>query len=85
MEGPNAYVFRQHHHDHELGESHDHHAYLELEPVDVHVLHRDHQYAIIEPGELKSKDVVAVNAAFKLQLAMRMAAGGGGHDHGHAH
>ena len=86
VEGPNAYVFREHQHVHELGVPHEDHAYLEIEPVDVHVLHRDHQYAIIEPGELKANDSVAMNAAFKLQLAMRMAAGGGGgHHHDHDH
>ncbi len=77
-------------HDHD---DHDHdesaHAFLQLEPVPVHVIHRGHDYIVIEPtGDLHVGDEIAMNAAYKLQLAMQMAAGGGGghsHDHGHDH
>ena len=77
-------------HDHDAHADHDHaheqHAFLMLEPVPVHVLHRGHDFVVINPeGELKPGDEIALNAAYKLQLAMQMAAGGGGHGHDHAH
>lgn len=72
-------------HDHDHHDVHEH-AFLQLEPVPVHVLHRGHDFVVIEPeGELHVGDEVAMNAAYKLQLAMQMAAGGGGHGHSHEH
>ena len=71
-----------------VSEDDDHdHAYLQLEPVAVHVLHRGHDFVVIEPGgELHVGDEVAMNAAYKLQLALQASAGGGGgHSHGHEH
>ncbi len=72
--------------DHNHGEDdHDHGEDLELEPVPVHVLSRDHQYVIIAPHEeLQVGDEVAMNSAHKLHLALKMNAGGGG-GHGHEH
>ena len=66
--------------------SDDEHAFLVLEPVPVHLLHRGHDFVVIDPkGELQQGDEIAMNAAYKLQLAMQMAAGGGGHAHDHEH
>ena len=77
-----------HDHDAHAGHEHEHeeHAFLMLEPVPVHVLHRGHDFVVIDPeGELELGDEIALNAAYKLQLAMQMAAGGGGHGHDHEH
>ena len=112
IEGPNAFVFREHAHADESGLAagvglefsdaghmseegaledehghHDHEGHLDLEPVPVHILARDHQYVVINPkGELQVGDEVAMNCGHKLLLAMKMAVGGGGgHSHDHEH
>ena len=81
-----------HDHDHESEDHHDHdhehdHAeqLVELEPGPVHVLLRDSQFVVVDPdGELQVGDRIAMNAAHRLHLAMKMnAGGGGGHDHDH--
>lgn len=102
FEAHNAVVFRRikaaddgHHHDHdEHAHGHDHEhdhadqetAGMELEPVPVHVLYRDHDVALIgRGGDLKVGDEVAMNCAHKLLLAMKMNAGAGGGHHDHEH
>ena len=114
IEGPNAFVFREHSHEYDVGlaagagiefddhvneelathpedehdeHEHDHEGHLDLEPVPVHIVARDHQYVVINPqGELQVGDEVAMNCGHKLLLALKMAAGGGGgHHHDHEH
>lgn len=72
-------------HDHE--EEHEHDVFIELEPVPVHVLHRDDKTVVIaDDGQLHDDERIALNSAYKLYLAMKMqAGGGGGHHHDHDH
>lgn len=71
--------------------SHAHDAarriHIELEPVPVRLLHRDNRWAVIaNDGQLEMDQRIALNNAYKLNLAMKMkASGGGGHGHGHEH
>lgn len=52
----------------------------------VHVMHRDQFEAVIAyDGSLYPGDVVAVNSAHQLLLALKKKAGEGGGGHGHAH
>ena len=73
------------------GHSHASHAeddtFIELEPVPVRLLHRDDRIAVIaNDGQLKMDQRIALNNAYKLNLALKMnASGGGGHSHGHDH
>jgi membrane fusion protein, heavy metal efflux system len=56
----------------------------EYVPVPIRVLHRDRQVVIAAAGEeLQPGDVIALNSAYQLLLAMR--GGGEGHDHHHDH
>lgn len=82
QEGPEAFVFRQHIHEHEEEEEHEHE--FEYEPVPVHIEYQDKHNVVIEyepDGELKLQDIVALNSAYRLQLALKADAGGGGHHH----
>ena len=101
IDGPNAFVFAEHHHDeeqeptgavagevaeiHEVDPEHD--VFMELEPVPVHLLHRDNKTVVIaDDGQLHDGERIAFNAAYKLYLALKMqAGGGGGHHHHHDH
>ncbi|MDA7980458.1 MAG: efflux RND transporter periplasmic adaptor subunit [Pirellulales bacterium] len=103
MDGPNVFVFAEHHHDeehevneqitdagpqdHEGDDDHDHDVFIELEPVAVHLLHRDDKTVVIaDDGQLHDDERIALNSAYKLYLALKMqAGGGGGHHHHHDH
>lgn len=105
VDGPNAFVFVEHHHEDEHEEESEHgiaaqssfvvgeegheeeEPFLELEPVPVHLLHRDDKTVVIaNDGQLKLGDEIALNNAYKLYLAMKMQSGeGGGHHHHHDH
>lgn len=96
IEGPNAFVFRPHeeeeheedeHHDDEHDEEEHAHeeAFIELEPAPVTVLYRDNRTVVVAAGdELHEGDVIAMNGAYQLHLAVTADAGGG-HDHHHHH
>ena len=62
-------------------------VFVELEPVPVHMLHRDDTTVVIaDDGQLHTGEEVALNNAYKLYLAMKMQTGdGGGHHHHHDH
>lgn len=105
IDGPNALVFAEHHHEeesdgsvtsedsgihvdtdiHEQDSEHD--VFVELEPVPVHLLHRDDKAVVIaDDGQLHDDARIALNSAYKLYLALKMqAGGGGGHHHHHDH
>jgi len=92
-EGPSVFVFRRHE-ELLLGEKvakDDHHEhedrpFIEFEPVEVRLLHKDAQRAVLSGGGLlKIGDEVALNRAYQLGLAMKMASGEGGHHHHHDH
>lgn len=97
ISGPTAYVFRPHeeeghvhaHDGHHQHDEHDDHEepYLELEPVEVVVLHQDPRNVVVAAdGELAPGDTIAMNNAYQLRIAMDAAAsGGGGHEHHHDH
>ncbi len=61
--------------------------YMEMEPVPVRIETRNKESYVISPGgQLKVGDRVAVNAAYKMHLALKSQQEGGGlHDHGHSH
>ncbi len=72
-------------HDHDHAHD-DHEHYEEFEPVEVHLLHTDRQFVVIEPSsKLKEGTRIAMSKAQNLLFAMQMSSGGGGHDHGHDH
>jgi hypothetical protein len=90
-EGLDAFVFRSHEehndmdHKDEAG-SHAPEHFAEFEPVAVRLLHQDARHAIVAAdGQLKLGDVVALNQAYQLHLAMKMQAGEGSHHHHHDH
>ena len=93
-EGPDAYVFREVvdmpeetvPHASELTEASDEHAYMELEPVPVTVVHQDRAYAVIAPNEaIDVGDHIAMNSGYQLFLALKsqQSTHAGGHDHHH--
>ncbi len=69
--------------DHE-GHHHDE-AFVHLEPLPVTIVHRDTRTVVVSAeGDLKPGDVIAMNAAYQLQLALQAEGeGGGGHHHHH--
>ncbi|MFN3192563.1 MAG: efflux RND transporter periplasmic adaptor subunit [Aureliella sp.] len=100
IDGPNAFVFAEHHHEEDSeaadevfaaesqDEHHDEHdIFVELEPIPVHLLHRDDKTVVIaDDGQLHDEEKIALNNAYKLYLAMKMQiSGGGGHHHHHDH
>lgn len=93
-EGPDVFVFRRHEEPFTREtprarsgpRPHTEEPYAEFEPVAVHLLHRDEQYAIVaDDGQLQPGDEVALNQAYQLQLATKMQAGEGAHHHHHDH
>ena len=59
---------------------------IELEPIPVHVLHRDDRFVVISrDAELETDQRVALNGAYELYQAMKSSAEGGGHHHHHDH
>lgn len=101
IEGPNVFVFAEHHHaeeehvDHndedphadEDEHEHEEDVFVELEPIPVRLLYRDDKTVVIaNDGSLHDGEQIALNNAYKLYLAMKMqAGGGGGHHHHHDH
>ncbi len=75
------------HGDEPFEDDHDHERMDEFQAIEVPVLHRDRQFAVIELGDkLKAGDRIVINKAAQLMFALKTGAGGGhGHDHGHAH
>lgn len=59
----------------------------ELEPVAVHVLHRDRQSCVLASDQdLQVNDLVVTNRAYQVYLAWKLQmSGGGGHSHEHDH
>ena len=88
QEGPDSFVFRKHEHVHTLADdpAHEEDAYIEFEPVPVHVLHQDIDFAVVaDDGQLHVGDTVAMSSAYQIHLALKTQTGGGGHAHDHAH
>lgn len=87
-EGPESFVFRLAGR-HTVGEGpKGERLYAEqYEAIPVVVAHRDGELVVIAPGgELKKGDLIAMNRAYQLLLALKNATeGGGGHHHGHEH
>lgn len=80
-EGPDVFVFRKGPHS-LAGEAN----LIEYERVPVTLIYQDLQEVVIErDGQLKEGDVIALNGAYELNLALRMASQGGGHAHDHDH
>ncbi|MEQ8849652.1 HlyD family efflux transporter periplasmic adaptor subunit [Botrimarina sp.] len=75
--------------DDDHDDDHDDHEepFLELEPVEVVVLHQDPRSVVVAAdGNLSPGDTIAMNNAYQLRIAIDAAAsGGGGHDHHHDH
>lgn len=89
-EGPESFVFRlaARHARKEKGPNGETLSDDQFVPVPVVVRHRDSRQVVLAPGgALKTGDLVAMNRAYQLLLAMKTAAeGGAGHDHhGHSH
>lgn len=90
MDGLEAIVFRRQKHQHHASEDHGSHADHDEDvdqfvPVPVNVLHRDRRQVVVGTGgELKPGQVIAMNSAYQLLMAMKSQAGGG-HDHHHDH
>jgi hypothetical protein len=91
-EGPTAFVFRRHQEpigDGRAARRPDGHAdevFIEFEPVEVHLLHKDSNHAVLaDDGQLRLGDELALNRAYQLHLAMKMQSGEGGHHHHHDH
>ena len=83
QDGANYYVFREVIDEH-VGEAPD--VYMEMEPVAVQVVVRDRQsFVVAADGEVKPGDRVAINAAYKMQLALKAQQSGGGGGHAHEH
>ena len=58
---------------------------IEVHPVQVHVLREDSDFVVVAAdGKLRPGDVIAMNNAYQLQLALKSDSGGGAH-HGHTH
>ena len=85
VDGPNAFIFAKHIEDPNVDHSGHEHAFLELEPLPVHLLHRDGRTAVIADDQVFANDRrVALNAAQYLYLAWKSKTeGGGGHHHDH--
>ncbi|HEX6986024.1 MAG TPA: hypothetical protein VF170_11645, partial [Planctomycetaceae bacterium] len=89
-EGPEAFVFRLagRHTLKEKGPGGEPLRQEVYEPVPVVVSRRDRDAVVLTPGggPLRVGDVIAMNRAYQLLLALKTAAeGGGGHHHGHEH
>jgi hypothetical protein len=70
--------------DEHAGEAHR--ESIELERVPVAVLHRSNAAVVLQgDGALREGDVVALNRAYELNLALKRQAGEGGHAHDHEH
>lgn len=83
-EGADFFVFREI----DPMQSHPHgDVYSQMEPVAVNVVARDRTRVAIAPGgQLKVGERVAINAAYKMHLALESQRdGGGGGHHGHDH
>ena len=66
--------------------AHVHHSYIEFERVPVQVRYEKSDAVVLRTGDqLKPDDVVAMNNAYKLLLALKRKGGSGGHHHGHSH
>ncbi len=86
-DGPEAFVFRLSSR-HAVGETPEgKRLYDEMyKAVPVVIAHRDSRHVVIAPGgELREGDLIAMNRAYQLHLAMENATEGGGHHHGHDH
>lgn len=86
-DGPESFVFRLAGR-HAAGEGPDgKRLYDEMyEAIPVVIAHRDSNLVVIAPGgELKKGDLIAMNRAYQLLLAMKNATEGGGGHHGHSH
>ena len=84
QEGPDAYIFRRI----ARMRAPDGKTFNdEFEQVPVRVLHQDTKYALLAAdGNVKPGDIIAMNNAYQLQLAITSSSGGGGHSHhGHSH
>ena len=80
-EGPDVFAFRRL--PHSLDQAVDE---IEFERIPVTLVHQDIQQAVLaQGGQLKAGDVVALNSAYELNLALKMASQGGGHSHSHDH
>ena len=83
-EGVSYFAFREHEHEHAPGESHEHDG-VELEPIELNVLHADRHFVVVEPSdEIKPNDIIIVTQAEQILFALR-SQGGSGHDHSHPH
>jgi multidrug efflux pump subunit AcrA (membrane-fusion protein) len=72
-------------HDHEEGDDHNHPRIDAFQAVEVRLLHRDRDVAVIDPAsELEIGDRIAINHATQLMFALKTSRGGAhGHDHEH--
>ena len=89
VDGLRNFVFRWNglvDHDHGADEP-DHEHFDEFQAIEVPVIHRDQEFAIIElPGTLRPGDRIAFNHAAQLMFALKTGSGGGhAHGHGHSH
>ncbi len=84
QEGPDAFIFRRIARMRVTGGK----SFVdEFEQVPVRILHQDTKVAVIaSDGEVHPGDIIALNNAYQLQLALTSGKGGGGHGHhGHSH
>ena len=92
-DGLDAFVFRRHDHsatgplaEEDHAEDAVDHGVIEFERLPVHVLYRSSNEAVIDTkGPLRPGDLVALDRAYELNLALKRSSEEGSHDHNHAH